>query len=62
MNLEINNKVIFITGSSRGIGNGIAKVLLNEGCKVIISGRSAKSLNDEKKNSIKYFQGKLFQW
>ena len=59
MNLEINNKVIFITGSSQGIGNGIAKVLLNEGCKVIISGRGAKSLNDENKKLNKIFPGKI---
>lgn len=59
MNLEINNKVIFITGSSRGIGNGIARVLLNEGCRVIISGRSSKSLKDQNKKLNKIFPGKI---
>ena len=38
MNLE--NKVAYITGGSKGIGYAVAKALLNKGMKVAISGRN----------------------
>lgn len=48
-------KVAFITGGSKGIGLGVAQVLINEGIHVAITSRSkeaaetaAKSLNDMK--------------
>ena len=31
MNLDMEGKVVFVSGSSRGIGLGIAKTLLEEG-------------------------------
>ena len=34
------SKVIYITGGSKGIGFGIAEVLLKNGHKVAISGRN----------------------
>jgi NAD(P)-dependent dehydrogenase (short-subunit alcohol dehydrogenase family) len=34
-------KTIVITGSTRGIGHGLAKEFLARGCQVVISGRSA---------------------
>ena len=48
MNLDIKNKVIFVTGSSKGIGFGIATTLMNEGCNVIINGRDDEYLNYKK--------------
>ncbi|WP_407484168.1 SDR family oxidoreductase [Elizabethkingia meningoseptica] len=36
----LNNKVAYITGGTKGIGLGIASVLLNAGMKVAISGRN----------------------
>jgi short-subunit dehydrogenase len=39
-------KLIVITGSTRGIGNGLAKEFLKIGCKVVITGR--KSADVEK--------------
>lgn len=42
----MNNKVAYITGGSRGIGLGVAEVLLNEGMRVAISGRSREHLQD----------------
>ena len=48
MNLNLKGKVIFISGSSSGIGLGIADSLLNEGCEVIINGRSKRNLNHAK--------------
>jgi NAD(P)-dependent dehydrogenase (short-subunit alcohol dehydrogenase family) len=37
-------KHVVITGCTRGIGFGLAKEFLKRGCKVVISGRSEKSV------------------
>jgi len=37
-------KTAFITGGSKGIGYGIAEVLVREGWKVAITGRQAVSV------------------
>ncbi len=44
MNLDLEGKRAFITGSTRGIGYGIAKTLYHEGCHVILNGRDADRL------------------
>ena len=44
MNLEIRNKTYLISGGSKGIGKGIANILINEGAKVIITARGKKNL------------------
>lgn len=36
---NLENKVAFITGGSKGIGYGVAEVLLNEGMNVVITSR-----------------------
>ncbi|WDF66794.1 SDR family oxidoreductase [Sphingobacterium oryzagri] len=41
---HITNKVAYITGGTKGIGFGIAKVLLEHGVKVAISGRNPADL------------------
>ena len=46
MDLKLKDKVILITGSSRGIGKAIALSFLTEGAKVIITGRDENSLNN----------------
>lgn len=45
MDLELSDKVAFISGSSHGIGLEIAKTLHAEGCKVVLNGRNKKNLD-----------------
>lgn len=57
----MNGKVAIITGSSRGIGKGIAKELLIAGTKVILNGRNEERLQKAKSdlmevgNGVDYF-------
>ena len=37
MNLELDNKIVVITGSGQGLGRGIAEAFLEEGAKVVIT-------------------------
>tara|TARA_B110000438_G_C15756286_1_gene625245 strand:- start:257 stop:1006 length:750 start_codon:yes stop_codon:yes gene_type:complete len=48
MDLKLTKKIALVTGSSSGIGFGIAKKLSDEGCYVILNGRHEKTL----KNSV----------
>ncbi len=40
---KLNDKVAYITGGSKGIGYGIAKILVNNGMKVAITSRSMEA-------------------
>lgn len=44
MDLELDNKVMLITGSSRGIGLAISQALHAEGCCVVLNSRSPDEL------------------
>ena len=40
MNLQLENKLALVSGSTAGIGLAIAKALAAEGARVIVNGRS----------------------
>ena len=46
MDLGLSGKVAIVTGSSRGLGLASAKALALEGCRVVLSGRTEKTLAD----------------
>ncbi|MFV0419238.1 MAG: SDR family NAD(P)-dependent oxidoreductase [Dysgonomonas sp.] len=48
MDLQLNGKKAFISGSTQGIGFAIAQQLLNEGVSVIINGRETEKTNQAK--------------
>ncbi len=45
---NINNKTIWITGASSGIGEGLAYELAQKNCKLILSGRNLEALEHVK--------------
>src|SRR5215208_1159669 len=50
MDLQLKNKVVIVTGGAKGIGEGIVRVLANEGAIPVIVGRNEadnKKLADE---------------
>ncbi len=46
MDLKLAGKVALVTGSSRGIGLATAKAFAAEGCRLMLSARSAEPLAD----------------
>ena len=46
MNLNLDNKLSLVTGSTAGIGYAIATSLAREGARVVINGRSQASVDD----------------
>ena len=68
MDLELRDKVAFITGGSRGIGKGIARSLAREGCKIAITATRAdlleavsKEISDEFGVESAWFTGDLLK-
>jgi 3-oxoacyl-[acyl-carrier protein] reductase len=46
MDLGLKGKIALVTGSSRGIGRGVALALATEGCDVMLTGRDEKALDE----------------
>lgn len=57
---NINNKVALITGGSKGIGYGVAEILMAEGMKVAITSRSQKSADEAAAKLNKSGKGEAF--
>jgi 3-oxoacyl-[acyl-carrier protein] reductase len=50
MDLHLRDKVVLMTGSSRGIGLTTAKAFAAEGCRLVLSARSASALTEAEAN------------
>jgi 3-oxoacyl-[acyl-carrier protein] reductase len=46
MDLKLDGKVALVTGSSRGIGRGVAEMLAQEGCDLMLTGTSEQALRE----------------
>ena len=44
MDLGLNDKVVLVTGGTRGIGKAIAKAFYKEGARVIVTARGKEGL------------------
>lgn len=60
MDLQLNNKIILVSGGAKGIGEGIVKILAAEGALPVIIGRSEED-NLKTVAIIEAAGGKAFQ-
>lgn len=58
MDLELKDKVVIVTGGSKGIGGAITDVLVEEGAIVVIAGRKQQD-GDKKVNELTNRPGKV---
>lgn len=48
--MDLKDKVVVVTGASKGLGKALAERLAKEGCKVVVSARSEDKLNEVASN------------
>lgn len=60
MDLQLSGKVIIVTGGAKGIGEGIVKLLANEGAIPVIIGRNAAD-NEKVVEAVEALKGQAFQ-
>jgi 3-oxoacyl-[acyl-carrier protein] reductase len=60
MNLQLNDRVAFVAGSSKGIGRAIATALLREECRVCLTGRDGDALDDACRDLRALFGERVF--
>ena len=53
MDLQLQDKIALITGSTAGIGFAIASLLAKEGATVVVNGRTAKRIDEAVNNIVK---------
>ena len=58
INYNFKNKVVLVTGSSRGIGKEVAYSFLKSGAIVILTGRKITT-NSKLKNQLKNYKNKF---
>ncbi len=46
MDLDLQDRVVIVTGGSRGLGGAAATALVAEGARVVLAGRTASALDD----------------
>ena len=44
--MKLQNKIVLVTGGGTGVGRSVAETLVQEGAKVVITGRRAEMLDD----------------
>lgn len=54
MELNLRGKVVFITGSSRGIGKSVAEAFAKEGANIVINGINSETLENTKNELSEY--------
>lgn len=62
MDLGLGGKIAIVSGSARGIGKAIARRFLEEGCSVIVSGRSAETLEGTAQEFSADFSAERVAW
>jgi 3-oxoacyl-[acyl-carrier protein] reductase len=60
MDLQLTDRVAYVAGSSRGIGKAIACALLQEGCRVCITGRDDSLVSEAVRDLRAEFGDKIF--
>jgi NAD(P)-dependent dehydrogenase (short-subunit alcohol dehydrogenase family) len=54
MDLQLKGQLALVTGSTLGIGKGIAQTLLKEGARVVINGHSEERLDSVREEMLSY--------